>query len=171
MIVSSRLSTALSPRTRAASSSRSTLPPAVVPGNAASIAAAPFPSYRRWTTASASCTGTPSSAKNRAVVDFPMPSEPVRPRMNMPPPYPKRSDNSPSQPAGLTQIVQERHERQPKNDEMVAFDAVEKVDPEPLKLVAADACRQSGSRGVEIGFKELIRKGAHAEPRNRTVFP
>src|SRR5215470_4531335 len=54
---------------------------------------------------------------------------------------------------------------------MVAFDALEKVDAEPLKLVAADACRESGSRGIEIGFEELIRKGAHGEPCKLTVFP
>src|SRR5581483_703290 len=83
MMASSRLSAASSPSTRAPSFVRSTLPSTVVPGKAASMAGAASPSYRRCTTASASCTGTPASAKNRAVVDLPMPSEPVSPRMNM----------------------------------------------------------------------------------------
>ncbi len=54
---------------------------------------------------------------------------------------------------------------------MVAFDALEKVDPEPLELIAANAGRETGACGLDIGFEELIRKGAHCEPRNLTVFP
>ena len=54
----------------------------VVPGKCASISATSAPSgpCSRCTTASASNTGTPSSANIRDTVDLPMPIEPVRPR-------------------------------------------------------------------------------------------
>ena len=68
-------------------------------------------------------------------------------------------------------MLQQRQERQPENGEMVAFNALEKVDPEPLKLVAANTCGENLSRGIEIRFEELIRKGAHCEPRNFVMFP
>src|SRR5258708_19949725 len=53
-----------------------------VPGKAAATrsTAAPLRPSRRWTLASASCTGTPSRRSSAAAVLLPMPIEPVRPR-------------------------------------------------------------------------------------------
>ena len=112
------------------------------------------PSYSRCTTASASCTGTPSSAKKRAVVDFPIPTEPVRPRMNMPSriatsisgtdPISENATTNRPRIHAASSPSRRRHrssakQRQPENDEMVALDALEQLDAGLLQLVAADA--------------------------------
>src|SRR6476661_7508576 len=143
-MASSRLSAAWSPRTRAASLLRSTLPSAVVPGNAASIAATSSPSYSRCTTASASCTGTPSSAKKRAVVDFPMPREPVRPSKNM----------SGGQQPFPPQQGQQRQQRQSEDREMVAVDAIEQLNAELLHLIGPDARGDPMSCRREVSVEE-----------------
>src|SRR6478672_820620 len=184
-MASSRLSAAWSPRTRAASLLRSTLPSAVVPGNAASIAATASPSYSRCTTASASCTGTPSSTKKRAVVDFPMPSEPVRPRMNMPPrltnsspewyplfgrktpsrEQPEPRDGSCREPSRLPEMPQQRQQRKSQNDEVIALDALEQLDAALLELIRPHTRGDRGSRSIEIVFEKTVGKRAHGEPR------
>src|SRR6516225_2038465 len=110
----------------------------------------------RCTTASASCTGTPCSAKKRAVTDFPIPSEPVRPRMNMRPEQPKVRGNSRRQPSRLPHILQQRHQRQPENHKMIALDAFEQLDTDPLQLVATDARRDCRPHGIEVGFEETV---------------
>src|SRR5215813_2560393 len=53
---------------------------------------------------------------------------------------------------------------------MLAFDALEQLDADPLQLVAANARRDRRPRGIEIGFEKAVGKGAHAEPRHLAVL-
>lgn len=75
------LSAAGLPNTAAPSFARSTPCGPVVPGNAASIlgSKAPPGPCSRWTSASASNTGTPSARSILATADLPMPIDPVSP--------------------------------------------------------------------------------------------
>src|SRR5215831_3812187 len=53
---------------------------------------------------------------------------------------------------------------------MLAFDALEQLDADPLQLVAANARRDRRPRGIEVGFEKAIGKGAHGEPRHLAVL-
>ena len=89
----------------------------------------------RCTTASASCTGTPASAKNLAVVDLPIPSEPVRPRT-------KGRDAAHASRHPRAAGIPAPQQRQAENGEMIAVDALEQLNAEAFDLIAADACRR-----------------------------
>src|SRR5271166_4843219 len=164
-MASSLFNAAGSSRTRPANRLRSTLPREVAPGNAASIAAAASPSYSRCTTASASCTGTPCSANRRAVVDFPIPTEPVSPMMNM---VPRAGAGGKSfhQYTFPTKKLQQRQEWEPKDDEMVALNAFEELDSGPLQLITAHARRRRTSDSIEVCFEKGFAEAAHGEPRH-----
>src|SRR4029077_11091412 len=114
-----------------------------------------------------SCTGTPSSANIFAVADFPMPSEPVRPRMNMSF-YPAHNLHRGGGPdfrdhaltvheLVLPQEGQQRQKRQAENRKKVALDPLEQMNPDTLELIAANTsgCRISphveGTIGEQIG--------------------
>ena len=123
--------------TRAPSLSRSTLPPAVVPGK------------RRLDERHRLAFIEPVHGRigvvhrhallreKRAVVDLPIPIEPVRPRMNMVP-HLSAQRASCTQRTGAAGIKQ-RQQRQPENGRMVALDALEQLDAEAFELIAADA--------------------------------
>ena len=55
-------------------------------------------------------------------------------------------------------------------DKMLAFDALEQLDADPLQLIAANARRDRSPHRIEIGFEKAVGKGAHGEPRHLAVL-
>src|SRR5262249_60517143 len=53
---------------------------------------------------------------------------------------------------------------------MLAFDALEQLDADPLQLVAANARRDRSPHGIEIGFEKAVGEDAHGEPRYFAVL-
>ena len=84
-----------------------------------------------------------ASAKNFAVVDLPMPSEPVRQRMNGRSPLMTETSAPP-------QEIERCQQRQSQDREIVAFDPFEQLDAETFNLIGADTRRRRAADGVEI---------------------
>ena len=118
----------------------------------------PRPHRARCTAASASCTGTPASAKNFAVVDLPMPTEPVRPRMNMRSAHrdagrrvlPQKSSSGSS---GRPRMVNSRR-RSARTAGCRAFE-----------LIGADACGHRRARRRRDSPRGTVGERAHRQPR------
>ena len=102
----------------------------VVPGNAASIAAPPRP-HRAGARGVGVMHRHALLREKRAVVDLPMPMEPVRPRMNI--------VNSARQ-LSRRRKSQQRQKRQTKDREIIALDPLEQMDAGLFQLIGADAC-------------------------------
>ena len=150
-----------------ASFCRSTLPLAVVPGKAASMAVTAWPpSYSLCTSASASHTPMPSSRKRAAAVDLPMPIDPVSPITSirrLPEAWGARRRLHVAMILRLPQLRQQRQQRQADDGEVVAVDALEQLDAPAFDLVAADRAANRrpglGEVVIEIGIAE----GAHGQ--------
>ncbi len=72
--------------------------------------------------------------------------------------------------AGFPQIAQQREQRQPENHEVIALDALEQLDPEPLELIRPHArCDRRPGCG-EIGIQERVRELPHRQSCDLAVL-